>query len=421
MKKLITSLILLTFLLSACVNLPAQTSTAVEPNLAASPSEVAEPSIETPAETAQTLETEKTTTLANPTEAPTLAPTPEPTLEPTPAPTHELPAIVITDAFNREVKFQKPPVRIALVGKGVFMVADAVYMFPSVRDRVIGIAAMQQKSADFLSILDPNLDQKQQIEMSAGPEQIAALQPDCVILKTTNKELGESLASLGIPVVFLELETYAQYDRDLETLGQLFQEQDRAIKLRAYYRTNVADISKYFVDMPDEDLPSVLLINYRAEDGAVSFDVAPTSWIQTALVETAGGLPVWKDAPLGKGWTKVGLEQIAAWDPDYIFVTSYTAPVLEAVATLKVDPQWQELSAVKNARLRPMLGDIYPYDQPDTRWVLGLLWFARSLHPDYIWSLDFYEAARNFYSNMYGMDTKTYEQHIKPLLRPYFQ
>ncbi len=294
-------------------------------------------------------------------------------------------------------------------------------MFPTVRDRVIGIAAMQQKSADFLSILDPNLDQKQEIEMSAGPEQIAALQPDCVILKTTNMELGESLASLGIPVVFLELETFEQYDRDLETLGQLFQEEDRAIKLRAYYRTNVADISKYFVDMPDEELPSVLLINYSAQDGAISFNVAPTSWIQTALVETAGGVPIWKDAPLGKGWTKVGLEQIAAWDPDYIFVTSYTAPVLEAVDALKADPQWQELRAVKDFRLRPMLGDIYPYDQPDTRWALGLLWFARSLHPDYIWSLDFYEAARNFYFNMYGMDTKTYEQNIKPLLRPYFQ
>ena len=421
MKKFITSLILLTFLLSACVNSPAQRSATAEPTTASISTTAAEPSAEAPAETAQISETEKTEALASPTVASTLAPTPEPTLEPTPAPAVKEPAIVITDALGREVSFQQVPQRIALVGKGVFMVADAVYMFPTVRDRVIGIAAMQQKSADFLGILDPYLDQKQQIEMTAGPEQIAALQPDCVILKTTNKELGESLASLGIPVVFLELETFEQYDRDLETLGQLFQEEDRAIKLRAYYRTNVADITKYFIDMPDEDLPSVLLINYSAQDGTVSFNVAPTSWIQTALVETAGGLPVWKDAPLGKGWTKVGLEQIAAWDPDYIFVTSYTAPVLEAVATLKADPQWQELTAVKNSRLRPMLGDIYTYDQPDTRWALGLLWFARSLHPDYIWSLDFYEAARNFYSNMYGMDTITYEQHIKPLLRPYFQ
>jgi iron complex transport system substrate-binding protein len=417
LKKLITSLLLVTFLLSACVNLPAQTSAPAEPRLATSLVEATKPTDEAPTQPAQTPKNEKTQIPANPTEPPTL----KPTLAPTLAPVVEKPAIVITDALNREVSFQKTPERIALVGKGVFMVADAVYMFPDVRNRVVGIAAMNQKSAKFLSILDSDLDKKQEIEMSAGPEQIAALQPDCVILKTTNKELGESLANLGIPVIFLELETYAQYDRDLETLGKLFQNEDRAIKLRAYYRTNVADISKYFADMPAEDLPSVLLINYSAQDGTVSFNVAPVSWIQTALVETAGGIPVWKDAPLGKGWTKVGLEQIAAWDPDWIFVTSYTAPVLQAVAELKADPQWKELRAVKNARLRPMLGDIYAYDQPDTRWALGLLWIARTLHPDYVWPLDFYEAARNFYFNMYGMDTKTFEQYIKPLLREYFQ
>ncbi|HSN94265.1 MAG TPA: ABC transporter substrate-binding protein [Anaerolineaceae bacterium] len=417
MKKLITSLILLTFLMSACANLPAQTAIPVEPSIAPSPANGDKSTEIEPTQAAVNPEEKKTEQPANASETTAVEATLEPTIE---APA-EKPAIVITDALGREVSFLKTPERIALVGKGVFMVADAVYMFPTVRDRVIGIAAQQQKSADFLSILDPNLDQKQEIELSAGPEQIAALQPDCIILKTTNKDLGESLAKLGIPVVFLELETYAQYDRDLETLGTLFQEEDRAIKLRAYYRTNVADISKYFVDEPAEELPTVLLINYSAQDGAVSFNVAPASWIQTAIVETAGGIPVWKDAPLGKGWTKVGLEQIAAWDPDYIFVTSYTAPVLEAVATLKADPQWQELRAVKNSRLRPMLGDIYPYDQPDTRWVLGLLWIARSLHPDVIWSLDFYEAARNFYSNLYEMDTRTYEQNIKPLLRPYFQ
>ena len=417
MKKLITTLILVTFLLSACANLSTQTSAPAEPSLTPSSTKASSPTEAVPAQAAITPETENTQQPVNPTE-PALV---ELTLEPTLAAPSEKPAIVITDALGREVSFLKTPQRIALVGKGVFMVADAVYMFPTVRSRVIGIAAMNQKSSKFLSIIDPELDQKQEIEMSAGPEQIAALQPDCVILKTTNKELGESLAKLGIPVVFLELETYEQYDRDLETLGKLFQEEDRAIKLRAYYRTNVADISKYFIDKPADELPTVLLINYSAQDGTVSFNVAPTSWIQTALVETAGGVPVWKDASLGKGWTKVGLEQIAAWDPDYIFVTSYTAPVLEAVATLKADPQWQELRAVKNARLRPMLGDIYPYDQPDTRWALGLLWFARTLHPDVIWSLDFYEAARNFYFNMYAMDTKTYEQNIKPLLREYFR
>ena len=52
----------------------------------------------------------------------------------------------------------------------------------------------------------------------------------------------------------------------------------------------------------------------------------------------AGGDPVWKDSELGKSWTTVTIEQIAAWNPDVIFVVSYKSPVNDVVASLKTDP-----------------------------------------------------------------------------------
>jgi len=48
-----------------------------------------------------------------------------------PAPTTAVPAsgaIVVTDALNRTVKFDKVPQRIVLAGKAFFMIVDAIYL-----------------------------------------------------------------------------------------------------------------------------------------------------------------------------------------------------------------------------------------------------------------------------------------------------
>ena len=92
--------------------------------------------------------------------------------------------------------------------------------------------------------------------------------------------------------------------------------------------------------------------------------------------------PVWKDAQLGNGWTKVGLEQIAAWDPDQIYTIAYFNNPNDVVEKLKADLQLQKVNAVKHGRLYAFPGDYYSWDQPDTRWILGLNWLASKMHPE---------------------------------------
>ena len=46
------------------------------------------------------------------------------------------------------------------------------------------------------------------LERGAGPEQIAPVAPDAIVLKTAAVEgLGEPLEELGIPVVYVGMET----------------------------------------------------------------------------------------------------------------------------------------------------------------------------------------------------------------------
>ena len=141
------------------------------------------------------------------------------------------------------------------------------------------------------------------------------------------------------------------------------------------------------------------------------------SFIQTTMVQDAGGAPVWKDANLGNNWTKVTLEQIAAWNPDVVFIVAYFNPVSDVVAKLKADPQWQALNAVKNNKIYAFATDVYSWDEPDPRWVLGMTWMAGKLHPELFPGLDIKTEAQTFYQTLYGMDAATFQQKIVPTFK----
>lgn len=265
-------------------------------------------------------------------------------------------------------------------------------------------------------MIDASVEQKR-LEADAGPEQIAAVQPDCVILKSSMVEkLGTPLEALNIPVVYIDFETPEQYTRDLTTLGALFQNEARAREVAAFYQTKVDEISAKLAGISEDQKPKTLLIYYSDKDGEIAFNVPPTSWMQTIMVKTAGGTPVWEEANPGSGWAKVTLEQIATWNPEVILLASYFTPVDDVVAGLKADPQWQMLDAVKNGRLYGFATDVYSWDQPDTRWILGAEWVAGKLHPDLYADMDIKVEAVEFFDFLYGMDAAAVEQNIIPLM-----
>lgn len=326
-------------------------------------------------------------------------------------------SFTITDALGREVTFEKVPSRIVLVGKALFAVADAIYLFPEAGKNIIALGSTQQGSGNFIPMIDPTFADKITLGSEAGAEQIAAAQPDCVIMKSTNAEkLGAPLEVLNIPVVYLDFETSEQYQRDLKTLGQLFQNPARAEELAAYYQGKVDAISSVVSSLTDEQKPRTLLLYYSDKDGEIAFNVPPMDWMQTFIVQTAGGLPVWDDANPSKGWTKVNLEQIAAWNPDVIFIVAYFNPTDEVIEKLKADAQWQALDAMKNGKVYGFVKDVYSWDQPDTRWILGLSWVAGILHPDLFPEYDIIKEAQSFYSDLYGMDEASFKENILPLL-----
>lgn len=319
-------------------------------------------------------------------------------------------SVTIVDALGREVVLPAAPQRIVITGKALFMLADAAYLFPGAAEKIVGMGNAGQGSGNFIQLIDPNYAAKQVLNRDAGAEQVAALQPDLVILKSYLAEsVGAPIEALGIPVVYIDFETPEQYARDLAIFGKVFGDEARAAEVAAFYQNKMDEIAAAVKDAPK---PRVLLLYYNEKDGSVAFNVPPMNWIQTQMVEMAGGEPVWADANPAKGWTQVTLEQIAAWDADQIFVISYFKPATEVVDGLKADPNWSAIRAVQEGKIYPFASDLYSWDQPDPRWILGLTWLAGKLHPDLFPNLDMLAEAQNFYQTLYGLDEAFVEENI---------
>jgi len=350
-----------------------------------------------------------------PTAAPTAAPvaTEAPTVEPTAIPT----PIVITDALGRTIEFAELPQRVVIAGKAGFMVSDAVYLFPEASERVVAYVKGSQTPNDFISMVFPLATGITTLDTSAAVEQIAPLNPDVVLMKSyLQKSLGDSVEQLGIKVVYLDLESADAIVKDIRILGAVFGNPEKAESVVSLINESEKKVTDVTSTLKEEQKATVLMLQYSDKGGEIAFKVPPLDWLQTNLVALAGGTPVWKDVPTD-GWTIITFEQIATWNPQVILLVDYKGNAVDVVKNLKTDSKWALMDAVKNDKIFAFPLDFQSWDQPDTRWPLGLTWVAMKLHPDLFTSVDFNQEIVNFYKNFYGLDDSIINGTILPLVK----
>jgi iron complex transport system substrate-binding protein len=328
--------------------------------------------------------------------------------------------IMVVDALGREVFFDSLPQKIVVAGRQTPMLANFFYLFENANDKIAAIERRSQSADSFLKIIDPEIESKYSLERDAGVEQIAPLDPDVVILKTSMRDsVGSGLEEIGIPVIYIDFESVDQIYRDLRIFAAILGEEERGNSLIDQYQKIKTDIDAEIEKAPEP--PNVVVMQSEDLDGEKSFSVPSAIWLQTAMIDELGGIALWKEAAQSGGWTTINIEQLLNWNPDILFVINYQGNAPSIVEEFANDPLWQNMRAVENNQAYPFAYDFLSWDQPDPRWILGYSYLASKLYPELLNEEQTMDIVRTFYADFYRLSEDEFSQFVEPEINTYFE
>jgi iron complex transport system substrate-binding protein len=236
---------------------------------------------------------------------------------------------------------------------------------------------------------------------------------------TKGEVLGDrasALSRVGLPTLHVGLESPARFFEDVAMMGAVLDEPERADEIASFYQARLDRMATTVGAIPTKEKPRVLVAAWHARGGETALKVPAAGWMQTQQVVLAGGEPVWiGETSLSKGWTIVNFEQIAAWDPDLVVLcVSPGQDGAEILARLKSDERWALLRVVQQDGLRLFPSDLYDWNSPDPRWILGSSWMAQTLHPERFADLDLRAEVLAFYGELFGLSAERVEAWILP-------
>lgn len=210
-------------------------------------------------------------------------------------------------------------------------------------------------------------------------EKLLAVEPDLVIgsAKTAaDLELQDTLEQMGIPVLYFNVSTFADYLRMLQICTQLTGHPE-------FYETYGTDIQAQ-VDAATArvtgEQPSVLYV--RASGSSCKVKNSQDS----VLGEMLADLGCRNIADSEKSLLEsLSMETILAQDPDYIFVVLQGSDTTKAQNSLQQalldNPAWESLTAVREGRFHIMDQKLYNL-KPNARWGEAYENLADILYPE---------------------------------------
>jgi iron complex transport system substrate-binding protein len=241
---------------------------------------------------------------------------------------------------------------------------------------------------------------------STNLEEIVALAPSVFVVAGSSEETADELEALGIPTVCLSFETPEDFNYALTVIGKLLGKEDEATFAVQYYSDMTELVAGTTQDLADADKPSVMFISYGSQK-KYTLKTPGQGMLQNNLIEMSGGTSV--SADQAGGWNEISMEQVAAWDPDIIIVTSYASNVSTTDIKNQIlsDDTWNVTTAKLEGKVYAFAEDWDAWDSPTPKWILGLCWLGKFIQPDLFASLNLQETANDFYQAFYGI---TYEE-----------
>ncbi len=238
-------------------------------------------------------------------------------------------------------------------------------------------------------------------------EKIAALQPD-IIFCGNLKDAEAFEDKIGCPVVVLGGQGWNfgddGYFSSIRVAGKALDVEDKSDELIAFIKGKVDMIKSVTDSKKPEEKPNV----YFASRGATKGFYDPKEGRDFTRTEPkydpltmAGGINIASE--INGSTVNVALEQIIAWNPDYIFISNSDAGNNTGLDFIKNCPELSSINAIKNGNV---YNCFYPHCRgtPPDRNLLNMVYMARLLYPDDFKDLDMENEGNEIFKAFLGVD-----------------
>lgn len=179
---------------------------------------------------------------------------------------------------------------------------------------------------------------------------------------------------------------------------------DRAALLADYADGVLKALQLELAAVPQDKRPRV----YYGR-GPTGLQTGTAGSINLEMIEVMGATNVAASAGTG-GLKRVSLQEIMSWNPDVIL-----AGDRDFAASVKSDPQWASLKAVKDGRVFVVPGLPFGWSDspPGLNRLIGIPWLGNLLYPE-SFNADIEVEARRFYRLFYQIELS--DEQIKTLM-----
>ncbi|ARN83733.1 ABC transporter substrate-binding protein [Methylocystis bryophila] len=233
-----------------------------------------------------------------------------------------------------------------------------------------------------------------------NPEEVLSRKPDLVIAWLDGLEdrakTEESFAKLGLPVVFLKLDTLADYVPAYRFLGEVLGRKQRGAELADYLDDALTRVAKAVGDIPAD---KKLRVYYAEGPDGLATDCDKS--FHAEPIRLAGADDVYHCEPKSHmGMETIGLEQIIALQPQLILALDPN--FARSVASLE---SWRNVPAAKTGRVVAIPRAPFNWlDRPPSFMRgLGVQWLANLFYPSR-YPLDLKAETKKFYRLFLGVD-----------------
>lgn len=327
----------------------------------------------------------------------------------------------ITDHAGNEVVLPEKVERVAI--GGLTPLTSVYCMFMGSADGLVGIHP-DSKNAAVNSILGEAYPELADIPdgWASGDEinmeELLKLEPDVVFYNADVTANYEALSAAGIPAVgfsttlFDDYNTIDNFNAWIELLSEVMGPSDRADGIIAYGEEVQQTVADRLAEVPEEDYPNTLILSNYNESAITAGGTSYANYWITAT----GGKNLGYDVGAFVG--EVNMEQIYEWNPDVLFLNSFSAYTPEDLYnnTAADGHDWSGIKAVQNKRVYKIPLGMYYWFPPSSDSPLMLQWMAKQMYPELFEDLDIEQEIKDYYSEFYGLELT--DEQVALILAP---